>query len=181
MLDSRAEMRLLDLAFPLALGLVCGSLAVALLGSRIARRARSRRNRAGWFAAAALCRNALPFWTALALPVALVARPDPCAFALAALVGVGCVGAQLLLGAGWIESRGRVKTGGALGRIGGQLLFVGAVAFAGAAAVTHRSASVPMALAGATALLAGLSGKPRPSGTAAVVLYGIGLVLFATL
>jgi hypothetical protein len=96
-----------------------------------------------------------------------------------AIFGTGALGAQLLLGAGWIESRGRVGTGRALGRIGGTLLFLGAGALAAVAALGHVGAVLPLALAGPMALLAGLAGKPRPSGTVAATLYAIGLVVLA--
>lgn len=163
-----------------AAGLTIGHVALALSGPTLARRARSRRRRAAWLAATRTCRRALPFWLLLAIGVLGAwsngaGAPD----LLATVAGAGATGAQLLLVAGRIEARGRIGTGCALARLGGQVLFAGAAAFVLLGGFSHLVAALAVGLGGIAALLAGLAGKPRPSGPIVIGLYALGLVALA--
>jgi len=160
----------LDLLSSAATGSALGALALALLGPARARSAGSRRRRAAWLAATRSCRRAFPLWLLLAIGTGLGAN------LLATVAGPGAIGAQLLLRACRIEARGRIGTGRALARLGGQILFFGAAAVAVLGGPAHVVAALVVALGGSAALLAGLAGKPRPSGPVAVALYGLGVV-----
>jgi len=184
MLDSAALMPLVDLVSSVATGCVVGAITLTLFGQRRAQRARSRRRRAAWLAATLSCRRALPYWLLLAVGAGLVAWSAVPRESLrlivpglfTAIVGAGAIGAQILLAAGRIEAEGRVATARALARLSGQTLFVAAAAFVVLAGLAHVVASLVVAFGGVTALLAGLAGKPRPSGAVAVLLAGLGLL-----
>jgi len=175
------------LAGAIAAGIALGDVAIAILGPRRARRATrrrppSRRRRAAWLAATAACRRALP-WTVVgagataALSWGMGAAMPAAAAAVAAIAaGAGAVGGLLLLVAGRIESRGSRSTGRALARLAGQIAFFGAAVFALVDGASHVVSACLVALGGSAALLAGLAGKPRPSGALALVLCGAGLV-----
>lgn len=100
---------------------------------------------------------------------------------------------QLLIlatGCGMVVRAGRLEADGHLvearrgARLGGFLAAIGSLAAAAGAAVLPASAGAArgaaaglMLAAGFAALLAGLSGKPRPTGWAAVGFLGAGIVV----
>ena len=119
--------------------------------------------------------------------------------AAAAAVSSGC---WLVLCAGRREARGEVPAAERLARLGGKTMFLGAAAWlvlcgasllglpAGSRRALFAHAMLPaygllvgaigLGLAGFVGLLAGLSGKPRPSGPLAALLYALALILIAT-
>ena len=85
------------------------------------------------------------------------------------------LGCGLLLRAGRLEAEGRLVEARRVGRQGG---FLGAIGSLLAAAGAGRPAPAVLLLAsGFAALLAGLSGKPRPTGWAAFALLVTGAVV----
>ncbi len=103
------------------------------------------------------------------------------------MAGVGCF---LVLVAGGLERRGELRAARRLARTGGFTSAVGAAVQAAsvpflawtAASAVPLGASVLAALAsGLVALLAGLAGKPRPSGSFAALLWIASLVLYLAL
>lgn len=146
----------------------------------------------------AACRRALILPTAIAAPVAAsalalgaIAGGDPgrlvepvravlpgCFTAAGTVAALGC---HLVLHAGREESS-RGEAPRHLLRAGGKLMLVGAALAAGLCGIALASwAALPGALAcaagGFAGLLAGISGKPRPSGPLAAMLYAVGVVL----
>jgi len=103
---------------------------------------------------------------------------------LAALPTAGCC---LILLAGRRERLGRLDEARTLARSGGFVMLAGELILAAACAVVPsiRPAPLPVlagtvlafAVAGLVGLLAGLSGKPRPSGHVAATLHLAGLVV----
>lgn len=101
----------------------------------------------------------------------------PCVLFLA----MGC---GMVLRAGRLEAEGRLKEARRVARHGGFLAALGSLlAAAGAAGLPAESgagrgvAAVLMLASGFAALLAGLAGKPRPTGWAALALLAGGLVV----
>ena len=97
------------------------------------------------------------------------------------LLAMGC---GLILRAGRLEAAGQLEDARRGARNGGFLAALGSlVAAAGAAALpaeagSSRGLAAALFLAsGASALLAGLSGKPRPTGWAATALLTAGVVV----
>ena len=93
------------------------------------------------------------------------------------IAGLGCF---LVLLAGWIERRGDLRGARRLARRGGFIAATGAAAQAASALFLPGAAGSALPLAasagaalasGFVALLAGLSGKPRPSGFLAALLW----------
>jgi hypothetical protein len=100
---------------------------------------------------------------------------------LATAVALGILPALALLRAGRLEARGRLDEARPATRRGGLGLAAAAAGCAAAAGIASDAVSSALFLAaGATALLAGLSRKPRPSGWFAAILFaaGVGLALF---
>lgn len=101
--------------------------------------------------------------------------------ALIAAAVTAVAGLLMILLAGGREARGELGAARRLVRLGGWLAVPGSF---GSAVLIHTAASGPFALAGAlfffgagfTALLAALSGKPRPSGHFAAALFLAGLL-----
>jgi hypothetical protein len=103
----------------------------------------------------------------------------PGGFSLAGAISTS--GCYLIWRAGRLESRGRRRIARRLGRLAGGAILTGVAVLvaliAGSAAPASGSAASSLAagiLLGATgfaAVLAGLSGKPRPGGQVAVLLY----------
>jgi len=89
---------------------------------------------------------------------------------------VAATGFLLLLLAGRREAGGELREAARLARLGGW------PALAGAASLALLSSALPallFALSGFAGLLAGLSGKPRPTGQIAAILFAAGLLLAA--
>jgi hypothetical protein len=84
---------------------------------------------------------------------------------------LGSAGCLLLLKAGRDYTGGRLDTARRRARRGGFLMCAGDAALALAAALVTPTGAALAAAAGFTALLAGLSGKPRPSGELAALLH----------
>ena len=188
-------------AWTISLHLLIGG----LLWTASARSPRSRRCahglRKAWPLAAVGAVTSLVAWWALGEPVGELLKPIglivPGAFTL--IGSVATSGCYLVLHAARLEARGALRPARAQVRAGGKtaflaidglliLLLVSSIA----AAVTRRDALGPieagtvgqilagaasLASAGVVALLAGLSGKPRPSGYFAAALYVVGLAL----
>ena len=101
---------------------------------------------------------------------------------LAAPATVGCC---LMLRAGALESRGQLSRARRRARLAGLTLFAGTLLQAGAGTLVRirslddsavwLSGTGLLIAAGVAGLLAGLSGKPRPSGYLAVLLYVAGV------
>jgi len=90
------------------------------------------------------------------------------------------MGCGMVVGAGRMEAEGRLEEAKRRARQGGFLAAVGSLlAAVGALALPTRSAvvAVLMLASGFAALLAGLSGKPRPTGWAALALLVAGIVV----
>ncbi|HEX4826434.1 MAG TPA: hypothetical protein VFV19_19195 [Candidatus Polarisedimenticolaceae bacterium] len=89
-------------------------------------------------------------------------------------------GVAMVLSAGRLEAEGRLVEAKRTARRGGWMAAVGApVGAVGAATLPAYGAFVAIALlvSGFAAWLAGLSGKPRPTGWAAAVLLFVGVVV----
>ena len=162
----------------IALGVALGDLAFSIAGPFGARRARTRRRRAAWLAATWASRRALPWSIAAASVTAatLAWRTEVNLSLTATLGGTAVLGVRLTVQAGRLEARGRRTVAVVLARLAGQVAFVGATAFALAGALAHPVPACFLALGGWVALLAGLSGKPRPAGALALALCATGLV-----
>lgn len=108
------------------------------------------------------------------------------------LGGVSACGCSLILAAGWSEARGRRRRAARRVDTAGRLMFLACAAYAGVlfgatllatagaraeflpapwSPVLFALAAIGLVLAGFVGLLAGLSRKPRPSGTSAGLLY----------
>ena len=90
------------------------------------------------------------------------------------------MGCGMVLGAGRMEAEGRLEEAKRRARQGGFLAAVGSLlAAVGAAALPSQRGvvAVLMLVSGFAALLAGLSGKPRPTGWAALALLLAGIVV----
>ena len=92
------------------------------------------------------------------------------------------MGCGMVLRAGRLEAEGRLveakrgaRHGGFLAALGSLLAAVGAAALP--AGASRGLVAALMLAAGFAALLAGLSGKPRPTGWAALALLGAGVVV----
>ena len=89
-------------------------------------------------------------------------------------------GVGMVLSAGRLEARGSLVEARRTARRGGWIAVVGApVGAVGAGLLTKYGAIVAISLlaSGFAALLAGLSGKPRPTGWAAAALFLVGVVV----
>jgi hypothetical protein len=160
----------------IALGIALTDLAFAIAGPFGARRASTRRRRVAWLAATWASRRALPWSIPFAGVTAVLAwHPDVQLSLTAFLAGTTVVGVRLLVQAGRLEARGRRPVALVLARLAGQIAFVAAAAFALAGALAHPVPACSLALGGWIALLAGLSGKPRPAGALALALCATGL------
>ena len=87
---------------------------------------------------------------------------------------VAATGFLIILLAGRREARGKLQEARRLARLGGW------PALAGALSVALLSSALPallLAFAGFAGLLAGLSGKPRPTGQIAAILFAAVLLL----
>jgi hypothetical protein len=162
----------------------------------------ARRRRLAWFEAARSLGRPLVLGlmvaSVTALPVLLIAdlRPGlpylgPLGF-LAMIVGSVAVAAcTLLIRSGEAEYKGELSSARRLVRVGGKTLFLATVGldiilvamiFAAPAGLRQTPQAmaalviglIALGLAGFVGLLAGLSGKPRPSGSFAVVLHLVG-------
>jgi hypothetical protein len=76
-----------------------------------------------------------------------------------------------------VEARRKVRQGGFLAALGSLLAATGALALPAERGGLRGVVAVLMLAAGVTALLAGLSGKPRPTGWAALLLLLAGVVV----
>ena len=190
----------LSVAFQLLIGTVLFSAGAAWLG-RLPQKSPGygRHRRAAWFRAARELRRVAPAallalsasillrsWTlghpALELEPVTLAWPG--AFSIAgALSTSGC---YLIWRAGRLESRGRRRAARRQGRLAAGAILLGAATLA--ALLVHSTtrhvalsltAGVLLGVTGFAAVLAGLSGKPRPSGHVAVVFYLAALTLLA--
>jgi hypothetical protein len=99
------------------------------------------------------------------------------------LLAMGC---GLVLRAGRLEAAGQLtesrrgaRSGGFLAAIGSLVAAAGAASLPGAGGNERWIAAVCFLASGAAALLAGLSGKPRPTGWAAAALAAAGVVVAA--
>jgi hypothetical protein len=97
------------------------------------------------------------------------------------LLAMGC---GLVLRAGRLEAEGKLeearrgaRSGGFLAALGSMLAAVGAAALPESAGRARGLTAALFLAAGAAALLAGLSGKPRPTGWAAMALLSAGVVV----
>lgn len=97
------------------------------------------------------------------------------------LLAMGC---GMVLRAGRLEAAGRLvearrgaRHGGFLAAIGSLLAAAGAGALPAEAGASRGLVAALMLASGFTALLAGLSGKPRPTGWAALALLAGGVVV----
>ena len=94
------------------------------------------------------------------------------------------MGCGMLLRAGRLEAEGRLvearrgaRSGGFVAAIGSLLAAAGAFGLPAGHGVTRGIVAALMLLSGFAALLAGLSGKPRPTGWAALALLVSGIVV----
>ena len=96
-------------------------------------------------------------------------------------LAIGCgtvVRAGRLEGEGrLVEARRGARQGGFLAALGSLLAATGASALPAESGVLKGAVAVLMLASGLTALLAGLSGKPRPTGWAALLLLAAGAVV----
>ena len=76
-----------------------------------------------------------------------------------------------------VEARRAARNGGFLAALGSLLSATAAVALPDAAGYARGVVAALMLLSGFAALLAGLSGKPRPTGWAALVLLVVGVIV----
>jgi hypothetical protein len=160
----------------ITIGIAIGDLGIAIVGPNCARRAATRRRRVAWLAATRACRHALPWSVPVAIAAGLLFWAiDGLPAGLEIAAGVGIVAAHLMLVAGQVEARGSGATGRALARLAGQALFAASVVVAVFDGASHPRAISVIFVGGAVALLAGLSAKPRPSGTIAIALFVAGL------
>jgi len=188
-------------AWTISLQLLIGG----LLWTASARSARSRRCahslRKAWPVAAVGTVTSLLVWWALGRPVGELLAPIglivPGAFTL--IGSVATSGCYLVWHAARMEARGALRPARTQVRAGGKVAFLAIdgllillLVSSIVVAVARRDALGPieagtvaqflagaasLASAGVVALLAGLSGKPRPSGYFAVALYVVGLAL----
>jgi hypothetical protein len=93
-------------------------------------------------------------------------------------------GCGMVVQAGRLEAEGRLveakrvaRNGGFLAALGSLVAAVGAAALPASAGVSRGIVAGLMLAAGFAALLAGLSGKPRPTGWAAAALLAAGAVV----
>jgi hypothetical protein len=94
------------------------------------------------------------------------------------------MGCGMIVRAGRLEAEGRLvearrgtRQGGLLAAIGSLLAATGAAALPAAALAARGTVAGLMLASGLAALLAGLSGKPRPTGWAALLLLAAGVVV----
>src|SRR5262245_43605691 len=97
------------------------------------------------------------------------------------LLAMGCA---LVVRAGRLEAAGELeqarrgaRSGGFVAALGSLVAAAGAVALPPAAGHERTIAAICLLASGAAALLAGLSGKPRPTGWAALALLAAGVVV----
>jgi hypothetical protein len=96
---------------------------------------------------------------------------------------VAATGFLLILLAGRREARGDLQAARRLVRLGGWPAFSGALSLAllaGLADPLAIAGAMTFAVSGCAGLLAGLSGKPRPTGQFAAALFIAGLLILAT-
>jgi hypothetical protein len=87
---------------------------------------------------------------------------------------VAATGFSIILLAGRREARGKLREARRLARLGGWPALAGALSLALLSSVLPALLLAPSGFAG---LLAGLSGKPRPTGQIAAILFAAGLLL----
>jgi len=94
------------------------------------------------------------------------------------------LGCGLVLRAGRLEAEGKLeearrgaRNGGFLAALGSLVAAVGAAALPEGTGASRGLAAALFLAAGAAALLAGLAGKPRPTGWAAMALLAAGVVV----
>ena len=94
------------------------------------------------------------------------------------------MGCGMILGAGRLEAEGklveakrRARQGGFLAALGSLLAAVGAAGLPEGVGTSRGLIAALMLASGFAALLAGLSGKPRPTGWAALALLVAGIVV----
>jgi hypothetical protein len=95
---------------------------------------------------------------------------------------VAATGFLLILFAGRCEARGKLEEARRLVRLGGWPALAGSfslVILGGVAGAQAVYAAILFCLAGFAGLLAGLSGKPRPTGQIAATLFLAGLLVLA--
>jgi hypothetical protein len=95
---------------------------------------------------------------------------------------VAAVGFFLILSAGRHEARGELVSAARLVRLGGWPALAGAVSLALLSCRGDRmtiGAALAFCLSGFAGLLAGLSGKPRPTGQVAALMFIAGLIMIA--
>ncbi len=173
---------LLSVALQLLLGTAVFSAAGSLL---------VRRRRPAWLRAARELRRAAPF-ALLALVLSILASPlhaKTPALPFSAAGAISTSGCYLVWRAGRLESRGRRRPARSLGRLAGGAILIGAASLVlllvrsmPPASPSSLVAGLLLGMTGFAGVLAGLSGKPRPVGWLAIVLYlaAIGLLVHAS-
>jgi hypothetical protein len=173
----------------LSLQYVVGTAIVVLCAAALrVRRTAARRNRVKW------SRGARSLLRAVSLPLAIALagtwlplRPVDSGWPLGLIVSgsLATAGCYLLYGAGRLERGGRLRLARRQARLAGDTMSLGILllvlwffVWRGAAGPnTALIGAAALVIAAALALLAGLSGKPRPTGHAAALLYLSGLSL----
>jgi hypothetical protein len=191
---------LIQLGVALALGAAVFAVG-GCLASRALGRGGRRRRLVSWIEAGRAGRSLLPVAFAIAVVGALLSwagglEPGrarwPSHAAFLAVGAVPAASAWLLLRAGRLERRGRVRVARRLARLGGELMFVGCLALLilmwidllfrpgfrvavvrddARAALELVAAMLGLGIAGFVAVLGGLAGKPRPAGMVAALIF----------
>lgn len=198
---------LLTLAVQLVLGAVIFAAGSSIVPRYLRYRVRdSRRMTVAWTRASGILLRAQPLAVAMGLagfglylllglgPRSIAPWVNPLPFL--GLGGLATGSAYLVLAAGSLEARGRLRAAKRQVRLGGKLMFLGVfsqlvsiwsdllfrprfrlsiVREVPMAALALAGGMLALGCAAFTGLLAGLSGKPRPSGGFAVLLYVGGL------